>query len=190
LLRAGLSPAAKVLDLKGAAPVPRGREEGAGGGFDQVAGGGRERISWGALIPPDRRRRRGLLGEGAAPGWGNTLDAAPHLDLAGPRLEAPSPALSYSPPVNEVSAPEGELYLPGRKPPISARALRYRLTPKSCPTRAGRLKARPGRASALRPGSAIRRMPARVVDRGSIRRPQRPRNRGTRSSRRLPTPRR
>jgi hypothetical protein len=34
LLRVGLSPAAKVLDLKGRAPVPRVREEGAGGGFD------------------------------------------------------------------------------------------------------------------------------------------------------------
>ena len=38
LLRVGVSPAAKVLDLKGAAPLPRMRKEGEGGGFDQVAG--------------------------------------------------------------------------------------------------------------------------------------------------------
>ena len=77
----------------------------------------------------------------------------------------------------------------------------YKLAPKSCPTGAGRLKSasvrRPETHAGLtypteiRPGSAIGRngMPARVVDRGSIRRRQRPRNRGTRSSRRLPTPR-
>ena len=33
-------------------------------------------------------------------GWGNTLDAAPHLGLAGPQARRPR----YSPPVNEVSA--------------------------------------------------------------------------------------
>ena len=43
LLGSGLSPAAKVLDLKGAVPVPRVREEGASGGFDQMAGA--ERLS-------------------------------------------------------------------------------------------------------------------------------------------------
>jgi hypothetical protein len=42
----------------------------------------------------------------------------------------------------------------------------------------------------IKPGSATGRMPARVVDRGSIRRRRPPRDRGTRSSRRLPTPRR
>ena len=36
LRRVGLSAAAKVLDLKGAAPVPGVRKEGAGGGFDQM----------------------------------------------------------------------------------------------------------------------------------------------------------
>ena len=39
LRRAGLSPAAKVLDR--AVPVPRVREEGASGRFDQVEGAGR-----------------------------------------------------------------------------------------------------------------------------------------------------
>jgi hypothetical protein len=38
LMRGGLSPAAKVLDLEGAIAVPRLREEGPGGRFDQVAG--------------------------------------------------------------------------------------------------------------------------------------------------------
>jgi len=42
----------------------------------------------------------------------------------------------------------------------------------------------------LRRGSAIRRTRVRVVDRGSIRRRRRSRNRGRRNSRRLPTPRR
>ena len=36
-------------------------------------------------------------------------------------------------PVNEVSATEGELYLPGRKPPISARALRLQADPEELP---------------------------------------------------------
>jgi hypothetical protein len=40
LLRVGLSPAAKVLDLKGRLRC-RVREEGAGGGFGEVAGAGR-----------------------------------------------------------------------------------------------------------------------------------------------------
>jgi hypothetical protein len=40
LLRAGLSPATKVLDLKGAAAVPRVRAEEASGRLDQVAGAG------------------------------------------------------------------------------------------------------------------------------------------------------
>jgi hypothetical protein len=43
LRRVGLSPAAKVLDLKGRFRVPRMRKEGAGGGLDQVAGA--ERVS-------------------------------------------------------------------------------------------------------------------------------------------------
>jgi hypothetical protein len=38
LLRGGLSPEAKVLDLKRASPVPRVREEGENGGFGQVGG--------------------------------------------------------------------------------------------------------------------------------------------------------
>jgi hypothetical protein len=77
--------------------LPGLREEGASGGFGGVAWTGRERISWGALIPPDRSRTRGLLGEGAAAGWGTLLDAAPHLGLAGPLLEAPSQVRSYAP---------------------------------------------------------------------------------------------
>jgi hypothetical protein len=77
--------------------------------FAGVAGGRGERwFRWsgvdraredrlGALIPPDRSRTRGLLGEGAAAGWGTLLDAAPHLGLAGPLLEAPSQVRSYAP---------------------------------------------------------------------------------------------
>ena len=41
----------EVLDLKGAAPVPGMREEGAGGGFGEVAGaGGRDPLS-GVEVP-------------------------------------------------------------------------------------------------------------------------------------------
>src|ERR1700720_109021 len=52
-------------------------------------------------------------------------------------------------------------------------------------------RARAGVPTVIRPGSATgrTRMRARVGDRGSIRHHRRPRNRGTRSSRRLPTPR-
>ena len=78
----------------------------------------------------------------------------------------------------------------------------YKVTPKSCPTCACRLKPANVRCpethagltcpTEIRPGSAIgwKRMPARVVDRGSIRRLRQPKNKGRRSSRRLPTPRR
>ena len=89
----------------------------------------------------------------------------------------------------------------GWEPRSAPARARRRLTPKSCPTRAGRLKAanvrRPETHAGLtcpteiRPGSAIgrKRMPARVVDRGSIRRRQRSRDRGRQSNRQLPTPR-
>lgn len=80
LLRVGLSPGAKVLDLKGQAPVPRVRKEGAGGRLDQVAGAERVtaklNLTWllsaagqGAIVRTPRER--------SGAGWGTLSTPLP-----------------------------------------------------------------------------------------------------------------
>jgi hypothetical protein len=72
LLRVGLSPATKVLDLKGRLRCRGGREKRVGGGFGEVAGEGRLDQASGSSL----RRRSGT-------GLGETLDAAPRSAWSG-----------------------------------------------------------------------------------------------------------
>jgi hypothetical protein len=106
------------------APVPRVREERAGCGLDQVAGAGTVNRH---LLQQGSPRGRGGKRSGA--GRREHLDAALHL-----RTARPDHCRAGSDPTRRRS----------RKCPRGLRSLRawsYRLTPKSCSTRAGRLKA-------------------------------------------------
>jgi len=77
LLRVGLLPAAKVLDLQGALPVPRVRKEGASGGFGEV--GAQEDIGH-ALLGSERKAAYHVSPIGRC---GETLYSAPSRRLAG-----------------------------------------------------------------------------------------------------------
>jgi hypothetical protein len=76
-----------------------------------------------------------VSGKGAAPGWGDHLDAAP-ARLVRPDHDRQA-RRSYAPVVNEMSGPRPRT--PRSRPErlITASSPALRLTPKSCPTRAG-----------------------------------------------------
>jgi hypothetical protein len=91
-------------------------------------------------------REPSVPGEGAAPGWGTLLDAASHSGLAGPDRDRQAQQI-YTLAVKEMSG-----RIAGLAPILQA-------NPEEPPHPRRQIEGGPGRASALRPGSAIRRMP-------------------------------
>lgn len=168
LLGGGLSPAAKGA-------VPRLREEGAGGGFGEVAGAGRRKLGFASV---ERTVVLSCFLVGRCEG---TLDSAPFRRLAARVSFGNTGTRDFATPNSPHNSARAYLRL----------CLPLQAHPEEMPHPRQQVEGGPSRrASALRPGSAIRRMQARVVDRGSIRRRQLPIDRGRQSNRRLPTPRR
>jgi len=191
----GRNSLAGTASRRGRASVSGLWKEGAGSGFGEVAGAGRLDQASGSSL----RRRSGA-------GLGDYSRRRSLLGLVRPDRDRQARRSYARAGQRNVSRGGGGAHSSGWEPRSAPARGRYKLTPKSCPTRAGRLKAatprampstpegraRAGVPTVIRPGSATgrTRMRARVGDRGSIRHHRRPRNRGTRSSRRLPTPRR
>jgi hypothetical protein len=136
--------------------VPRVREEGASGGFGKVAGAGR--LTAAAWFRQERRASLGAAqysGEGSGAGLGELRRRS---GLARPApMKAPSPASILRGAGQRNVSSGARAHVADCKAAYQRpRHLRYKLTPKRCPTRAGRLKAATSRAMPSTPEGRAR----------------------------------